>query len=503
MSRARLALFSARTRKQHVAFVSTMADDVVSRFGLRLKIQFANGDTGHMSASGLIAQTGHLALAFVRPQEVPVDRAAERPGPALRAYFGLVALGGVAVLVASLLGVWTTSAPPVSFVVLLFGAVALGDYLAMPQRRTGNVLTVFSDMLVIASVVEYGPHWSILGVLVVSEVLRYGRILPMAGGPWGAAFNIGQHLLECAAAATLVALLGIESLLLLAACMAVVVFALTCVTMGLVGIVEGQGLRMGRDTLTSEWAYLAANFPFYTLALYTMHMDPHAALLGMLGPTMLAFVSARAQENLVAAERQLGVDGLTGIANRRRLNNELDQAFDRCRRSSLAMAAIMLDIDNFKILNDTHGHLEGDRALVAAASAVARCAGKDRLAARYGGEEFAVLLPGSRPEEALAVAEDIRIACRDALAPWGTTVSVGVAHVPAERLVRYDPEALMAVADGALYESKSNGKNRVTVAAGRHLDVVRERQSAAREDAASRGSDGPSDEPMAGGREVA
>jgi diguanylate cyclase (GGDEF)-like protein/PAS domain S-box-containing protein len=166
-------------------------------------------------------------------------------------------------------------------------------------------------------------------------------------------------------------------------------------------------------------------------------------------------------------------DGLTGISNRRQFDNRLDEEWRRCGRLSLPLSLIMIDIDCFKLYNDTWGHLNGDECL----RKVARCVenlGQRRagdLAARFGGEEFAVLLPGTDADGASIVAQTILAAVEAlnlphpaSLARDHVTISLGVAC--ATPLRGEHPQILVAASDRMLYEAKSNGRNRVSVSSG-------------------------------------
>ncbi|MCH7343182.1 diguanylate cyclase [Pelomonas sp. CA6] len=161
------------------------------------------------------------------------------------------------------------------------------------------------------------------------------------------------------------------------------------------------------------------------------------------------------------------VDPLTGLANRRRFNEALDDEWRRARRTGSPLALIMADIDGFKAYNDLLGHLQGDHCLGAVAGVFAQAVGRaGDLAARYGGEEFVVLLPGADPAAAAAVAQEIRVRCERLAIPHPAsptgpvvTLSLGVAAcVPTEG---GKPESLISEADAALYRAKQEGRNRV------------------------------------------
>jgi diguanylate cyclase (GGDEF)-like protein len=163
-------------------------------------------------------------------------------------------------------------------------------------------------------------------------------------------------------------------------------------------------------------------------------------------------------------------DPLTGIANRRRLDLVMRSEWLRARRSRLPLGLILIDIDLFKQLNDTHGHQEGDVCLQHVARLLSRNVQRSgELTARYGGEEFAIVLPNTDLEGCHRLAEYLRAAIQ-ALAiphegsPTGTlTASFGVASITPSESNEVDD--LVASADRALYEAKAAGRNRVRSAA--------------------------------------
>lgn len=164
---------------------------------------------------------------------------------------------------------------------------------------------------------------------------------------------------------------------------------------------------------------------------------------------------------LEAANRKLSElateDSLTGVANRRALEQALLREWERCRELGQPLAVIMVDVDHFKQYNDVHGHLVGDQQLVRVARMLSEHVRPVReLLARFGGEEFSLVLPGAGIEEALARAESVRAAFDHGVGP---TVSLGVASmIPTQRQV---PDDLVRAADLALYAAKRAGRNRV------------------------------------------
>lgn len=180
---------------------------------------------------------------------------------------------------------------------------------------------------------------------------------------------------------------------------------------------------------------------------------------------------ARMADQLEAANRKLrqlsSIDGLTGIANRRRFDEQLQADWARCARERQPLALLLVDADRFKALNDACGHLYGDECLRQLARVCAQLAdGEEDLVARYGGEELVLLLPRRDGAAAGLVAEQLRaLVEEEAMAhPSSTvapvvTVSIGVAAlVPRPQ---GSPQQLIAAADAALYAAKAGGRNRV------------------------------------------
>ena len=158
-------------------------------------------------------------------------------------------------------------------------------------------------------------------------------------------------------------------------------------------------------------------------------------------------------------QKMAATDGLTGIANRRTFEDVLDREISRARRNGDQVTLVLLDIDHFKKLNDTHGHQTGDDVLRAAGAALAAQCRDFDTPARYGGEEFVVILPSCSPRESLVAGDRLRMAIADADLPVKVTASAGVASFPTHAS---DPQGLIKAADEALYESKRSGRDRVT-----------------------------------------
>ena len=161
-------------------------------------------------------------------------------------------------------------------------------------------------------------------------------------------------------------------------------------------------------------------------------------------------------------------DPLTGLANRRTLDQRLHLEWDRAQRSTEPLTLLMIDVDHFKAFNDRHGHHGGDQALRTVAQVIDDNIRRPAdLAARYGGEEFAVVLPNTNAQGAMVIAEHIRSSVehlpRLAGAERPITVSIGMGTW--DKRSRLSLDALLLSADQALYEAKHNGRNRIVDAA--------------------------------------
>ena len=194
------------------------------------------------------------------------------------------------------------------------------------------------------------------------------------------------------------------------------------------------------------------------------------ALAGALA-TRLARPIAQVVGEVAHLSRQAQTDALTGLANRRGLNERIEAELARALENGTSVSFVMSDIDDFKKINDTYGHQTGDKILRAAARALDGSVRELDLTARYGGEEFAVVLPGSRLENAHLSAERMRkaVAEIEVLSPEGeaarVTMSFGVAAFPTYA----NADALVAAADAALYQAKRAGKNAVATATVQHV----------------------------------
>lgn len=190
--------------------------------------------------------------------------------------------------------------------------------------------------------------------------------------------------------------------------------------------------------------------------------------------------SARIEEEKRKAEYQSVHDGLTGLYTQSYFKKTLSREIDRSKRYKRPLSLIMCDVDHFKEFNDTYGHLAGDKALKTVAEIISMNVRASDIVARYGGEEFAILLLEAGISEVKSIAKRLKMLTEETLeiavrikgkvektvipverSQTQVTISMGVSSYNGEE--GYKPEYLIGTADSALYESKRNGRNRITL----------------------------------------
>ncbi len=179
-------------------------------------------------------------------------------------------------------------------------------------------------------------------------------------------------------------------------------------------------------------------------------------------------VSEKLESANAELKKQVNLDGLTGLSNRRYLDQFIDISLRRGIRNGEELSVVLIDVDHFKKYNDSQGHLQGDDCLKEVATALAKaCKRSSDLVARYGGEEFCAVLPETSQENALKVAEAMRLEVESMNIPHPlsemkkVTVSIGVYGAIPE--VPEDAENMLQKADEALYQAKESGRNQVKV----------------------------------------
>jgi two-component system cell cycle response regulator len=179
-------------------------------------------------------------------------------------------------------------------------------------------------------------------------------------------------------------------------------------------------------------------------------------------------VMLRLRAQMRAIEQQAILDPLTGLYNQNYLSGALTRELKRCQRYNLSLSGLMIDVDHFKSINDTHGHLMGDEVLRAVGKILQTTLRGYDFAVRYGGDEFLVVLAQNNPAGATYLAERIREMVHShpfsipQLPPASITVSIGVASLAGSATPT--PNVLIEAADQALYTAKRQGRNRVVTA---------------------------------------
>jgi diguanylate cyclase len=174
------------------------------------------------------------------------------------------------------------------------------------------------------------------------------------------------------------------------------------------------------------------------------------------------------RKDLATAQHKANSDPLTGLPNRRALDQHLRGAFENARRADTPLALAICDIDHFKQFNDTHGHQIGDEVIKFVGSSLGRAANADIFTSRYGGEEFVMVFERGAAAEAMPILDKIRatIAARELkVTHTGQSLgrlsfSGGIAHLG----IQDSPGSILKRADAALYRAKQDGRNRIAVA---------------------------------------
>jgi diguanylate cyclase (GGDEF)-like protein len=198
-------------------------------------------------------------------------------------------------------------------------------------------------------------------------------------------------------------------------------------------------------------------------AIRLPYRDMLAAAMISMNIGFMLMASRRFQQHL---KRIASRDGLTGTYTRTAYFDLASKEIARARRSGEPLSLLMLDLDNFKHINDQHGHMTGDRVLVDFAQRVNRILRTQDIFGRYGGEEFSILLPNTPQSDAYRVAARICRLLDEASEPGLPRYTVSIGTATMHRHEHFDLNAFVRHADEALYQAKNSGKNRVEMHAG-------------------------------------
>ena len=246
----------------------------------------------------------------------------------------------------------------------------------------------------------------------------------------------------------------------------------------LLDLVDGPCIMNAADSADSPIASLRPDARTW-LALPLTSRARRVGLLLLIPPAdsgyddgQLRVAAALVEQGMVAyhnallyrqVEQLAGTDPLTGLHNRRQFFKLSTDLFDAARETNQPLAALMVDIDHFKGINDTHGHAAGDDVIREVAGRLRSMLRETDVLGRYGGEEFVLILPGHAAGALASLGERLRRCVADAAVqtrsgPLDVTISVGTTHLrPKDRTL----DDALARADTALYQAKQNGRNRV------------------------------------------
>ncbi len=223
-------------------------------------------------------------------------------------------------------------------------------------------------------------------------------------------------------------------------------------------------LLMALFMLGRAFATVKADAAVFT-SFATWPINAYTFMLGAVSQFFISslfvlLLSYRLNQNL---ESIATIDSLTGILNRRGLEDSAFKMQGVCKRINLSMAVLVIDVDHFKKVNDKHGHLFGDDVLKGLAKTIAEILRSGDVLGRYGGEEFFVFLPNTNEKDAANLAERIRMGVEKTLHTVNHKIIKGTVSIGVADSVRagYDFKGLVAAADSALYVAKNSGRNRV------------------------------------------
>jgi diguanylate cyclase (GGDEF)-like protein len=175
------------------------------------------------------------------------------------------------------------------------------------------------------------------------------------------------------------------------------------------------------------------------------------------------------EENALLRSMAL-IDNLTGLYNNRFFRLQLETEMARTRRTGLPCCLLMIDLDNFKMINDTLGHLEGDRFLIQVAQTFSQCVRAIDIVCRYGGDEFVAILPSTRIFVAIRIANRFKKAVSEIPGASGYNVSASIGISEFAVSSPWDANEFIQAADSAMYDAKSKGRNQVSTR-GRYISI--------------------------------
>jgi diguanylate cyclase (GGDEF)-like protein len=393
---------------------------------------------------------------------VDVPRSARTGGVAwlLPLLIPVAAAGAVAVVAALIVFVWSGPRASTMIGVLALLAVSVvAEALPLPIEEVQIGATSLTTIFVAGTAVLYGWAPAVLvGATAMAVVALAHRHTPDR-----VSYNIALYALA-AVAAGLVALplrrTGSSSVDLLAAAAATLAFY--AVDVSLLAAIVARSSRGQYRSLVVRYVKLtvlpASIMASFTVVLVGLWNNSPPVAAALIGPLVAISLYQRSAHRERESTRLARTDSLTGLGNRRAFDERLQEELDSACSGGKLLALCLIDIDDFKAINDTHGHALGDLVL-AEVGAQLRRSGE---AFRLGGDEFALVLPGCDEDKARLVAAAVGKRVISGVYASGVTrtTSTGVAAYPRHPVAR---EELIRLADLALYSAKGQGKNRVAV----------------------------------------
>jgi diguanylate cyclase (GGDEF)-like protein/putative nucleotidyltransferase with HDIG domain len=371
-----------------------------------------------------------------------------------------VAVGASALAALAVLGLAASdpTAGALAGLLALLAASVVAEAFPVPIANVPVGGTSLATVFIVGTAVIYGWPEATLVALLTQLTVETARRRP----PIRIVYNTSVYVLAAAAAGAVALPFEEDDFLSLSAAVLLAASAFYVVNLPLVAAIVARWAREPFVDLLQR-AVRSTVVVFAIMASVTLMLaalwdrSPFLAA-ALAGPLMAIALYQRSIHRELEAVRLALTDPLTGLGNHRSFHERLQHDLEAAEAGETILSLCVLDIDNFKEINDRHGHPTGDRVL----AYVARRLRQNGEAFRLGGDEFALLIPGKGDQEAGAIARAVleRIASRGAVRGVDVTLSAGVAEYPQYGV---DRNELMRVADAALYQAKEEGKNQVRI----------------------------------------
>jgi diguanylate cyclase (GGDEF)-like protein/putative nucleotidyltransferase with HDIG domain len=369
-----------------------------------------------------------------------------------------VALAALALAVAALVAFVSSdpTATELAGLLALLVASTAAEAFPVPIENVPVGGTSLATVFIVGTAVLYGWPAAALVGLLTQLIVESGRRRPLIR----IAYNTSVYVLAAGAAGAAVLAFDGEGFLALSVAVLVAATAFYAVNLPLVAAVVARWARepffdLLQRAVRSTFVVFAIMASVSLMLAALWERSPFLAG-ALAGPLLAIALYQRSVHRELEAVRLALTDPLTGLGNHRSFHERLQHDLEAAEAGETVLSLCLLDIDNFKEVNDRHGHPVGDRVL----AHIARRLRQNGEAFRLGGDEFALLLPGKGGQEAVAIAEAVlhRVATGGGSRGIAVTLSAGLAEYPQYGV---DRNELLRVADAALYQAKEEGKNQV------------------------------------------